>query len=122
MRTPTLAIPLLVLLGGAALVEIAQAQETPPIHGVSFANGPAGPYYPERANSAGKSGVAVMDCTVAENGVLKGCSVVSETPPRYDFGAAAKSMARERAIIAATPFQVGKLVRVSVPFEPAFTP
>jgi TonB family protein len=131
MRTQTLAFSLLILLGGSALAEIAQAQESPPVHGVSFAPptgrvsrftgaGPTGPYYPERAYSSRKSGVAVLDCTVAENGVLRSCSVVSETPPRYDFGSAAKVMARERFILAATPFQVGQVVRVAVPFEPGF--
>ncbi len=51
-------------------------------------------YYPERAQRMGVSGSATINCTVAANGTISGCTVVSETPPDYEFGKAAQNLAR----------------------------
>ncbi len=51
-------------------------------------------YYPERAQRLGKSGSATINCTVAANGTISSCSVVSETPDNYGFGAAALKLSR----------------------------
>lgn len=51
-------------------------------------------YYPSRALTMSKSGVAVMQCRVAANGTVGGCFVVSETPADYGFGAAALKLAQ----------------------------
>ncbi len=51
-------------------------------------------YYPERAQRLGKGGSATINCTVAANGTISSCSVVSETPDNYGFGAAALKLAR----------------------------
>ena len=45
--------------------------------------------YPERAQRLEKTGSATIRCTVNAQGRLVGCSVVSEDPAGYEFGAAA---------------------------------
>lgn len=50
-------------------------------------------YYPEHAAQNQISGRAVIDCTVKTDGRLADCSVISETPPGEEFGAAALRMA-----------------------------
>jgi len=51
-------------------------------------------YYPERAQRLGVSGSATINCTVAANGTISGCDVVSETPSNYGFGDAARKLSR----------------------------
>jgi protein TonB len=51
-------------------------------------------YYPERALRTNTSGMATLQCRVAANGSVGGCSVMSETPSDYGFGAAALKLAR----------------------------
>lgn len=51
-------------------------------------------YYPERAQRLGVSGSATINCTVAANGTISSCDVVSETPSNYGFGDAARKLAR----------------------------
>ena len=51
-------------------------------------------YYPDRAQSLGKTGRAVISCTVTGKGTLTACSVVSEDPPDFGFGEAALKMSR----------------------------
>ena len=46
-------------------------------------------YYPERAQREEVQGSARLDCRVTETLTLADCSIVSETPPGYGFGAAA---------------------------------
>jgi protein TonB len=43
--------------------------------------------YPDRAQRMEVGGHAVIHCTVTVKGTLTNCSVVSETPAGYDFGA-----------------------------------
>lgn len=50
-------------------------------------------FYPEHAQANGISGKAVISCSVTAEGALTDCTVVSETPPGEDFGAAAVRMA-----------------------------
>ncbi|ADG11546.1 energy transducer TonB [Caulobacter segnis] len=51
-------------------------------------------YYPERAQQRGVSGSATLSCTVAVNGAVRDCSVISETPASEGFGAAALKISR----------------------------
>lgn len=51
-------------------------------------------YYPERAQRLGISGAATINCTVAANGTISSCDVVSETPSNYGFGDAARKLSR----------------------------
>jgi periplasmic protein TonB len=51
-------------------------------------------YYPERPQQRGVSGSATLSCTVAVNGAVRDCSVISETPANEGFGAAALKISR----------------------------
>jgi TonB family protein len=76
-----------------------------------------GPYYPAVAAQNGVTGFAILDCSVADNGVLKGCQTVEESPKGENFGAAAQVMAMRKRIRAAEPYTVGQRLKVRVPFE-----
>jgi TonB family protein len=55
--------------------------------------------FPSAAAAAGdKDGSATLDCTVAHNGSLTDCNVVSETPTGLGFGAAALKVAAGMAM------------------------
>lgn len=51
-------------------------------------------YYPERAIRTSTSGMATLQCHVAANGSVGGCTVLSETPSEFGFGGAALKLAR----------------------------
>lgn len=51
-------------------------------------------YYPDSAQRRGLSGQATLSCTVALNGTVRDCAVVSETPVDEGFGAAALKISR----------------------------
>jgi len=51
-------------------------------------------WYPERAIRMNMSGAATLRCTVAANGSVSACTVLSETPVDYGFGAAAQKLAQ----------------------------
>lgn len=51
-------------------------------------------YYPARALNTGKTGSVLLQCGVSAQGAVGGCSVVSETPSDYGFGAAALKLAK----------------------------
>lgn len=51
-------------------------------------------YYPERAMRMNMAGTATIRCTVAANGSISSCEVLSETPSDYGFGDAARKLAR----------------------------
>jgi protein TonB len=53
-----------------------------------------GRYYPSRALATNMAGLAVLQCHVAANGSVGNCSVVSETPADFGFGAAGLKLAR----------------------------
>lgn len=50
-------------------------------------------YYPDRAQRLGVAGKATIGCTVSATGTLRDCTVVSEDPGGYQFGAAALRLA-----------------------------
>jgi protein TonB len=50
--------------------------------------------YPARALELSKAGQAVLHCFVTISGTLTGCTVTSETPADYGFGAAALRLAK----------------------------
>ncbi len=50
--------------------------------------------YPQRAIDLGLSGSATLDCKVAANGAVHGCTVSAETPAGFGFGPAALKLSR----------------------------
>jgi TonB family protein len=80
--------------------------------------GPAGPFYPANAVAARAGGEAVLECRVEQDGALANCRVVSESPARLDFGAAATVMAQRKRLRAAGSPPPGLTIRVRVPFTP----
>lgn len=78
-------------------------------------NGPAGPYYPERAYAARANGYGIIRCKVMAEGRLEACKPVSETPTNSNFAPAARIMAaRDRVFVRGA--SVGETVLVRVPF------
>ena len=51
-------------------------------------------FYPELANDLGIGGRAVIDCRIGPDGLVELCRTQSESPPGFDFGAAAIRMSR----------------------------
>jgi protein TonB len=51
-------------------------------------------YYPARAINLGKTGSVLLQCGVSAKGAVTGCTVISETPADYGFGAAALKLSR----------------------------
>ncbi|CAN5373622.1 energy transducer TonB [soil metagenome] len=51
-------------------------------------------FYPDSAMRRGISGSATLNCTVAANGTIRVCAVLSETPSEEGFGAAALKLSR----------------------------
>lgn len=49
-------------------------------------------FYPERAQRAGVAGSALVVCAIDLGGSAHDCTVISETPPDYGFGAAVASV------------------------------
>jgi|GEM_PF-1641509 len=74
-------------------------------------------YYPERAHIDGVEGTVVVECVSDGRGAVRDCSVVSETPRGYGFGAAAVNLFREQVNIrpsqAGGRLQPGETVRLS---------
>jgi TonB family protein len=77
--------------------------------------------YPDRATRAFIWGQVVLQCTVAADGALQGCSVASEGPSDWGFGAAALALApRFRLDVASPrgdPSQVGARITVPIGFD-----
>jgi protein TonB len=75
-------------------------------------------YYPRRALQREIEGAAVLDCLVSTAGELT-CSVISETPRGWDFGAAALRMAADHRMVPATRagVPVEGRYRMRVPFN-----
>lgn len=90
--------------GPAVLPTVPAASTTPPaptskvITRANWLRIPSGEemarYYPERPQQRGVSGSATLSCTVAVNGAVRDCSVISETPANEGFGAAALKISR----------------------------
>lgn len=77
--------------------------------------GPAGAFYPDAAVRKRRNGKAVLRCVAGPAGRLDRCEVVSESPPRLHFGAAARVLA-ERGRITVADAPAGAVVFVGVPF------
>jgi hypothetical protein len=77
--------------------------------------GPVGPFYPQVAVDARKSGEAMLECRAGQSGALERCKVISETPSGFNFGVAARFMADRKRIAAEGP-PPGDTIRVHVPF------
>ncbi len=74
--------------------------------------------YPRKARDMKMSGDATIDCEVTLKGTLDHCLVVSETPPKFDFGDGALRMASDFTFRPATRFGVPvPRARVKVPIE-----
>jgi len=80
--------------------------------------GPPGPYYPERSVRLGITGVAVIQCRLAQTGMLSDCAVLAEAPQGSNFGSAMLKMAKEGYLKAQPPsgFQPDSHVRVLMEF------
>lgn len=50
-------------------------------------------YYPPKALGRHVSGRAVLDCSIGDDGHMRGCQVVEETPASYGFGEAGLGIA-----------------------------
>ena len=79
-------------------------------------NGPAGPYYPDRAFRAGRNGEAVTECQVGPRRALDKCSLISESPRDFHFGPAALRMAERRHLLAPEGATEGERMRLRTPF------
>lgn len=78
--------------------------------------GPVGPYYPQVAVNARRSGEATLSCRVAAGGELEKCKPVAESPVKSNFAIAARIMAdRKRIFVTGAPL-VGETILVRVPF------
>src|SRR4051812_4030087 len=67
-------------------------------------NGPAGPYYPQRAYDARSSGSAIIRCRLVAGGELEACEPIAELPTKSNFAIAARVMAdRKRIYIDGNP-------------------
>jgi TonB family protein len=75
-------------------------------------------YYPRNARRRDIEGQAVLDCVVSTAGELD-CAIVSETPERWGFGAAALAIARDHRMSPAMRdgVAVEGRYRMRVPFE-----
>ncbi len=75
--------------------------------------------YPERAQTLGRSGEAVIRCTIGEDGHYRDCTVVSQQPGGWGFGEAAVKMSCALPVTAGpdgTPPRPGQTVERRVPF------
>lgn len=80
--------------------------------------GPAGPYYPQRAYDARRSGSAIIRCRLVPGGELRACKPIAESPTNSDFAAAARAMAEQKRIYidGDPPAADAVLVRVTFAF------
>lgn len=71
-------------------------------------------YFPAKAQAAGVSGKASLDCLVEPGGWLTDCRVASEEPTGWDFGATALGMA---PLFKANPQQAGSRMVLPLNFK-----
>lgn len=70
--------------------------------------------YPERAMRLEKTGLATLNCTVAESGKLQNCAVVSESPEGLGFGQSALAMSEKFTM---KPPSAGGAATVNIPIK-----
>jgi protein TonB len=75
-------------------------------------------YYPRRALARAITGEVLLDCRVSALGALE-CTIISETPENWGFGAAAQRIARDHRMTPASRdgVAVEGRYRMRVPFE-----
>lgn len=75
-------------------------------------------YYPRRALQAGVTGNVQLDCLVSTTGALH-CTVISETPENWGFGAAAIRISQQHQMVPARRdgVAVEGRYRMRVPFQ-----
>lgn len=80
-------------------------------------NGPAGPYYPQRAHDAASSGAGIIRCKLVAAGELRACQPVAELPRDSDFAHAARALAQGKRIFIDGDPPPAEAVLVKVPFQ-----
>lgn len=99
MRAWIIGAALAALVGQACAQQTAAPAPKPPVVVTSpdWRSKPTGQdlarVYPDRAQRENRSGSATMSCGVTAEGKLANCTVVSEEPEGYGFGAAAVALA-----------------------------
>jgi hypothetical protein len=81
-------------------------------------------YYPAKARAAGVEGTAALKCDMTERHALQGCSLVSESPKGWGFGAAAMALAQhaKENIYIVSPAAPGPITFVFSLHPPAILP
>ncbi|MBI1196934.1 MAG: TonB family protein [Phenylobacterium sp.] len=116
----------LIALATAAVTSAAavQAAPTPALREVEWIATPTGQdiasVYPPTAVKAGKSGAVLLECRVAAEGSLDGCSVEIEDPVGLEFGLAAMELAPLFRMTATAPdgtATAGRTIRIPIMFQ-----
>lgn len=85
-----------------------------------FPNGDAlADYYPAKAAEAEREGVATVQCTVLDAKGHVGCTVVSETPGGFGFGAQTVKMVQDKGRVDITQgdVKIGSVLRTTVKWQ-----
>src|SRR5262245_24124712 len=101
------------------LAAIASPSITPPAWTARPSSEDYRRYYPPGAFASGVSGRVVLECIVSREGQLS-CSVISETPANFGFGAAAVRISQHFRVAPATQdghATAGGRIRVPIRFE-----
>jgi len=112
-------------LGGAATAQTTDTSAAPassPQHARGAIIQASRDYIPDAAIRANQNGETSIDCSVLENGRLSACTVESESPENWGFGAAAIRMASNFRMAARTSdgrSTAGGHVRLNIVFNPA---
>jgi protein TonB len=119
-------MPHLIALAAAAITSAAavQAAPGPALREVEWVSTPTGQdiasVYPPTAVKAGKSGAVLLQCTVAAEGSLDGCSVEIEDPVGLEFGLAAMELAPLFKMTPTAPdgsAVAGRTIRIPILFQ-----
>ncbi|WP_416173714.1 energy transducer TonB [Brevundimonas sp.] len=60
------------------------------------------PDYPSRAQAAGISGYATVNCAAGRNGRFTDCRITAESPPDVGFGSALRASMRRASLVPGT--------------------